>query len=70
MPAKYRVRLSSEERQRLDRLVRTGCAHARTIRHAHMLLLCDEGTRGPGWTDEKVADALSRGSAAAAPLHH
>ena len=39
MPAKYRVRLSSEERQRLDRLVRTGRAHARTIRHAHILLL-------------------------------
>jgi hypothetical protein len=68
MPTKYRVRLSAEERRRLDDLVRTGRAHARTIRHAHMLLLCDEGERGPSWTDEKVADALSCGIATVARL--
>lgn len=46
--------------------MRTGRAHARTIRHAHMLLLCDESERGPSWTDEKVADALSCGIATVA----
>ena len=68
MPAKYRVRLSSEERQRLNRLVRTGRAHARTIRHAHILLLADESELGPAWTDEKMADAMGCGIATVARL--
>lgn len=58
MPAKHVVRLDSGVRERLRRLVSTGSAHARTIQHAHTLLLTDEGDHGPGWTDEKVADAL------------
>ena len=68
MPAKYRVRLSCEERQHLGRLVRTGRAHARTICHAHILLLAVEGERGPAWTDEKVADAMGCGIAPVARL--
>lgn len=58
MPAKHIVRLDELTRQRLRRLVSTGSAHARTIRHAHTLLLADEGDHGPAWGDEKVADAL------------
>lgn len=68
MPAKHRVRLGTEERQRLERLVRTGRAHARSIRHAHILLLSDEGEHGPAWIDEKVADALGCGLATVARL--
>jgi hypothetical protein len=33
-----------------------------------MLLLCDEGERGPAWTDEKVVDAMNCGIATAARL--
>lgn len=68
MPVKHRIRLGTEERQRLERLVRTGRAHARSIRHAHILLLSDEGEHGPAWTDEKVADALGCGFATVARL--
>lgn len=59
MPAKHTVCLDPATRAKLERLVRNGSAHARTIRHAHTLLLCDEGDDGPAWCDEKVADALS-----------
>lgn len=68
MPVKHRIRLGAEERQRLERLVRTGRAHARSIRHAHILLLSDEGEHGPAWTDEKVTDALGCGLATVARL--
>ena len=36
-----------------------GRAHARTINHAHILLLCDESEAGPAWSDERIATALS-----------
>ena len=68
MPAKHRVQLAPHQRQRLETIVSVGAAHARTIRHAHMLLLCDEGDLGPAWTDEKVADALACGTATVARL--
>lgn len=58
MPAKYTVRLSDDERDRLDRLTRVGSAPARTIAHARALLLADASDDGPAWTDEKAADAL------------
>ena len=58
MPAKYTVRLSEAQRDRLDRLTRTGTAHVRSIQHARTLLLADASDDGPAWTDEKVAGAL------------
>lgn len=68
MPTKHRVQLTPEQRQRLEDLVSKGLAHARTIRHAHMLLLCDESDKGSAWSDEKVADALACGTATVARL--
>lgn len=59
MPTKHAVCLDQATRQRLERLVRSGAGHARTIQHAHTLLLTDEGEHGPAWSDQKVADALS-----------
>jgi hypothetical protein len=56
MNKKYRVRLSGEERKRLEKLVRQGKAHARKLLYARVLLKADEG--GPAWTDERTADAL------------
>lgn len=58
MPQKHSVVLDLPTRDELRRLVSTGTTHARTIQHAHTLLLTDEGDHGPGWADEKVADAL------------
>jgi hypothetical protein len=66
MPAKHAVRLDQATRDELHRLVRTGSAHARTIQHAHTLLLTDQGEYGPAWSDEKVADALACGTATVA----
>lgn len=53
MPKKYIVRLSSEEREALERVVSKGAANVRQIRRAHTLLLSDAGK-----TDEEIADFL------------
>ena len=58
MPAKYDVRLTEDQRDHLDALIRTGRSHARTLQHARVLLLADASDDGPAWTDEKAADAL------------
>ena len=59
MPTQHVVRLSTDERDRLDRVTRVGSAHARAIAHARALLLTDASDAGPAWTDEKkAADAL------------
>ena len=68
MPAKQTVRLSDDQRRRLDRLTRVGRAHARSIQHARILLLADAEGDGPAWTDEKVADALGCGVSTVARL--
>jgi transposase len=56
MNKKYRVRLTDEERNHLEKLVRKGEAHARKLLYARILLKADED--GPAWTDERIADAL------------
>lgn len=55
---KYIVRLDQEERESLGRLVRVGKAAARKISRARILLKSDAGEGGPGWTDQRIADAL------------
>ncbi len=59
MNKKYVVRLTSEERQTLQRLVSVGKAAARKILHARILLQADQGPAGPGWTDAQIAEALT-----------
>ncbi len=66
MPAKHVVRLSDDQRDRLDALTRTGTRHVRTVQHARTLLLTDAADDGPAWTDDKVADALGCGIATVA----
>jgi hypothetical protein len=56
---KYVVRLTSEERTRLQRLVSVGKAAARKILHARILLVADQGHEGPGWSDEQIAQGLT-----------
>ena len=55
---KYVVRLTSEERTMLQRLVSVGKAAARKILHARILLQADQGADGPAWKDEQIAEAL------------
>lgn len=52
-PHKYNVQLSNEERQDLQRIVRTGKSPARKIRRAQILLKADAG-----WRDEAIVEAL------------
>jgi transposase len=65
MNKKYRVLLTDEERNHLEKLVRKGKAHARKLLYARILLKADEN--GPAsWTDERIADALEVSAATVA----
>ena len=55
---KYIVRLCREERQSLKSLVSSGKGPARMFARARILLKADVGEGGPGWSDEKIAEAL------------
>lgn len=55
---KYIVRLSGEERKSLKGLVSSGKGPARMFTRARILLKADVGEGGPGWPDEKIAEAL------------
>ncbi len=57
------VRLTKEERERLEGLIARGNdAPARQLTHARILLKADEGTSpdapGQAWPDTRIADAL------------
>jgi len=56
MNKKYRVRLTEQERNHLEKLIRKGKAHVRKLTYARILLKADGD--GPAWTDERIADAL------------
>jgi hypothetical protein len=58
MNKKYRVRLTDEERNHLEKLVRKGKAHARKLTYARILLKSDE--HGPAWTAMSASRMLSR----------
>jgi transposase len=59
--AKYVVRLDELERGRLREMVDRGQG-SRTIRNRALILLkADEGDRGPGWPDTKIAEAFDVG---------
>jgi transposase len=55
---KYHVKLNQEQRQHLEREVKTGKGPARQQMHARILLKADEGASGPGWSDEQISEAL------------
>ena len=58
MKKKYPVILSDTERVQLKNLIAAGTAPARKLTHARILLKADQGSEGPGWVDEQVADAV------------
>lgn len=61
MNKKYIIRLTAEERKQLATLVQTGKTAAYKRRHAQVLLKADVGEQGPGWTDQKIAEAFNIG---------
>ncbi len=58
MYKRYIVRLTDEERGRIEKLVRRGRAPARSLLYARLLLKADASEGGPAWTDERIAEAL------------
>ena len=55
---KYVVKLSSEERERLETLIRSGKHPARKLNRARILLKADASDAGEAWSDSRIAVAL------------
>jgi hypothetical protein len=58
---KYVVKLSTEERERLDTLIGSDKHPARKLTGARRLLKADVGEAGQGWSDSQIAAALGTG---------
>jgi len=56
MNKKYIVRLSAKERRMLHEVVKKLNGSSQKVRRAQMLLKAD--VAGPGWTDERIAEAF------------
>jgi hypothetical protein len=55
---KYVVRLSGEERERLETLIRKGKSPARLLLKSRILLKADVSQVGEGWSDGRIIEAL------------
>jgi len=58
MRKKYPVTLTITERDQLYDVIAMGTAPARKLMHARILLKADESPDGPGWVDERIAEAV------------
>ena len=58
MYQKYFVKLTSEDRSYLEKLVSCGNAPARKLRRARILLKSDCSDDGPNWTYKTICDAF------------
>ena len=69
MAKKYRVTLTSQERDALAAVLARGQADVGKLKHAQVLLRADEGEAadgaggGPGWCDARIAEAVGAGVA-------
>jgi transposase len=63
---KYVVRLSAGQRTQLEQLASTGRNSAATLTRARILLKADAGAGGPGWGDDRIAEALECGASTVA----
>jgi hypothetical protein len=61
LKGKFRVTLTSHERDSLSALVRKGKTAARRLVRARILLLANEGEAGPAKSDTEIVDALGCG---------
>src|SRR5260370_32991688 len=55
---KYVVRLSGEEREQLEALIRKGKSPAQRLLKARILLKADVSEAGAGWSDSRIIKAL------------
>ena len=55
---RYVVKLSDDERKRLDALIHAGKHSARLLTKARILLKADASEAGEGWSDSQIAAAL------------
>src|SRR5208282_3478752 len=55
---KYVVKLTIEERERLDALIRAGKSSAQLLTRARILLKADVSEGGEGWSDSAISAAL------------
>jgi Homeodomain-like domain len=55
---KYIVKLSAEERERLNALIQKGKAPARHVLKARILLKADASEAGDAWSDSQISEAL------------
>src|SRR5215831_21063751 len=55
---KYVVRLSAEEHEQLDALIRKGKSSAQCLMKARILLKADVSEDGEGWSDSQIVEAL------------
>ena len=53
----YVVKLTAEERGALEEVVSKGKTAAWKRQRAQVLLKCDQGSGGPGWSDGRIAEA-------------
>ena len=58
---KYVVRLSGEERERLEVMLRKGKSPARQLVKARILLKADVSDAGEAWSDSRIIEALETG---------
>jgi len=63
MEKRYRVTLTEQERQDLQKLVSTGKAAAKKLVRARVLLLADQAEEGPAKSDPEIVEALGCGRA-------
>ena len=57
-PIKFVVRLTPEERTRLDGMIHCGKGSVNSALKTRILLKADVLENGPDWSDERIADAL------------
>jgi transposase len=55
---KYKVTLTTDERQSLHDLIAAGKAAAKRLSHARILLKADAAPGGPAWADDRIAEAV------------
>ena len=55
---KYKVTLTAEERRALEHLIAAGKAAALKLAHARILLKAAQADGSPGWTDQRIAEAV------------
>ena len=58
MSKKYVLKLAAGEQAELEQVVKRGKAAAWKVQRAQALLKHDQGAHGPGWTDERIAEAF------------